>query len=55
MATTHIRRPLVAPPRKQHISHQPDFVRVGGRYRVGKLLGTGGSGEPPLIMFDSSF
>jgi hypothetical protein len=22
-----------------------DFVRVGGRYRVGKLLGSGGSGE----------
>jgi serine/threonine protein kinase len=22
-----------------------DFVRVGGQYRVGKLLGTGGSGE----------
>lgn len=22
-----------------------DVVRVGGRYRVGKLLGTGGSGE----------
>ena len=23
-----------------------DFVRVGGRYRVRKLLGSGGSGEP---------
>ncbi len=22
-----------------------DFVHVGGRYRVGKLLGSGGSGE----------
>jgi hypothetical protein len=22
-----------------------DIVHVGGRYRVGKLLGTGGSGE----------
>lgn len=22
-----------------------DFVRVGGRYRVGKLIGSGGSGE----------
>jgi hypothetical protein len=22
-----------------------DVVRVGGRYRLGKLLGTGGSGE----------
>jgi hypothetical protein len=22
-----------------------DIVRVGGRYRVGKLLGTGGSGK----------
>ena len=25
---------------------QLDFVRVGSRYRVGKLLGSGGSGEP---------
>jgi hypothetical protein len=25
---------------------QLDFVRVGCRYRVGKLLGSGGSGEP---------
>ena len=24
---------------------QIDFVRVGARYRVGKLLGSGGSGE----------
>jgi hypothetical protein len=24
---------------------QVDFVRVGGRYRVGKLLGSGGSGR----------
>ena len=23
-----------------------DFVRVGGRFRVGKLLGSGGSGMP---------
>jgi hypothetical protein len=26
-------------------SLKPDFVRVGGRYRVRKLLGSGGSGE----------
>ena len=25
---------------------QVSFVRVGGRYRVGKLLGSGASGEP---------
>jgi hypothetical protein len=25
---------------------QLDFVHVGGRYRVGKLLGSGGSGKP---------
>lgn len=29
-----------------------DIVRVGGRYRVGKLLGTGGSGK---LNSDSSF
>jgi hypothetical protein len=28
---------------KQPASHQLDFVHVDGRYRVGKLLGTGGS------------
>ena len=44
MATAHIQRPFLAPG-KQPVSYQPDFVRVGGRYRVGKLLGTGGSGE----------
>jgi hypothetical protein len=27
-----------------HAPLQIDFVRVGGRYRVGKLLGFGGSG-----------
>jgi hypothetical protein len=27
-------------------SLQLNFVRVGGQYRVGKLLGSGGSGEP---------
>jgi hypothetical protein len=31
---------------------QPDFVRVGGRYRVGNLLGSGGSGG---YKFDSSW
>jgi hypothetical protein len=29
-----------------HAPLQIDFVRVGGQYRVGKLLGSGGSGEP---------
>lgn len=37
---------------------QIDFVRVGGRYRVGKLLGSGASGEPnsgsPLTFTDTS-
>ena len=31
--------------RKQLASHQLDFIRVDGRYRVGNMLGTGGSGE----------
>jgi hypothetical protein len=44
MTTTHVQRPLLAS-KKQPVSHQPYLVRVGGRYRVGKLLGTGGSGE----------
>jgi hypothetical protein len=30
---------------KQFSTPPLGFVRVGGRYRVGKLLGTGGSGE----------
>ena len=30
---------------------QLDFIRVGGRYRIGKLLGSGGSGG---YKFDSS-
>ncbi len=30
---------------KPHAPLQIDFVRVAGRYRVGKLLGYGGSGE----------
>jgi hypothetical protein len=30
---------------KPHVPLQVDFVRVAGRYRVGKLLGYGGSGE----------
>ena len=37
-------------PRNSEISSEnvvrPDFVRVGGRYRVGELLGSGGSGKP---------
>jgi hypothetical protein len=28
------------------VSVKPDFVRVNGRYRVGRLLGSGVSGEP---------
>jgi len=31
---------------KPHTPLQIGFVHVGGRYRVGKLLGSGGSGEP---------
>jgi hypothetical protein len=34
--------------KKSHAPVQIDFVRVGGRYRVGKLLGSGASGEPNL-------
>jgi len=34
--------------KKQPTPHHLDFVCVGGRYRVGKMLGTGGSGEPHL-------
>lgn len=33
-------------PKKRPAHDQLDFVRVDGRYRVGKLLGTGRSGEP---------
>lgn len=32
-------------PEKRFTPSKSDIVRVGGRYRVGKLLGTGGSGE----------
>ena len=32
--------------KKQPTPHHLDFICVGGWYRVGKLLGTGGSGEP---------
>jgi serine/threonine protein kinase len=32
-------------PKKRHAPIQPNFVRVDGRYRVGKILGSGGSGE----------
>ena len=44
MASMHAQGPSPAS-RKQPASHQLDFVRVDGQYRVGKLLGTGGSGE----------
>jgi len=45
MTSIPIQRPLQAS-RKQTASHQLDFVHVGGRYRIGKLLSTGGSGKP---------
>jgi hypothetical protein len=32
--------------KKKPLPLKLDFVRVDGRYRVGKLLGSGGSGEP---------
>jgi hypothetical protein len=31
--------------KQQTSKSQLDFVRVAGRYRVGELLGSGGSGE----------
>ena len=39
--TVHRRKPSV----KCSVPLHVDFVRVGGRYRVGKLIGSGGSGE----------
>jgi hypothetical protein len=39
------------PSEKRHPPLKLDFVRVGGRYRVGKLLGSGRSGEPPTLFF----
>jgi hypothetical protein len=39
--------------KKQPSSIQVDFIRVAGRYKVGKLLGSGASGEPTLIEFAS--
>jgi serine/threonine protein kinase len=45
MTPSHVQRCLLVP-KKQLVSHQPDLICVGGQYRVGKLLGTGGSGEP---------
>ena len=45
---------LAKPSKKPHAPVQIDFVHVGGRYRVGKLLGSGGSGEPnsdPCLTF----
>jgi len=38
--------PVQRPSRKQPASQRLNFVCVGGRYRIGKLLGTGGSGKP---------
>jgi hypothetical protein len=32
------------------VLHKPDFVRVDGRYRVGRLLGSGGSGAPDSLL-----
>ena len=40
---------------KQPTFHQIDLVHVAGQYKVGKLLGTGTSGEPTLIKFTSRF
>jgi hypothetical protein len=34
--------------KKQPHLLQPNFVHVAGQYRVGKLLSSGGSGEPTL-------
>jgi hypothetical protein len=45
MATIRVQKSVISSG-KGPVSSQLDFVRVGGRYRVGKLLGTGGSGEP---------
>ena len=41
----HVEKPLLAS-QKHPDSPKLGFVRVDGRYRVGKLLGTGASGEP---------
>ena len=42
-------------PEKLRAPLRIDFVRVGGRYRVGELLGSGGSGEPSTdSRFDNS-
>lgn len=30
----------------RRVNEHVNFVRVGGRYRIGKLLGAGGSGMP---------
>lgn len=40
---------------KRHVTFQPNFVRVDGRYRVGKLLGSGGSGECDSYSSSTSF
>lgn len=44
MTSMHVQRQLPHS-QKQPASYHLDFVRVGGQYRVGKLLGTGASGE----------
>ena len=45
-STVHVRNASDIPPHE-------DLVRVGGRYRVGNLLGFGGSGESnPDFQFD---
>jgi hypothetical protein len=36
------------PSEKQYPPLKLDFVRVGGRYRIGELLGSGRSGKPKL-------
>ena len=45
MTSIWFERPLLAS-QKQPGSPKLGFVRVNGQYRVGKLLGTGASGEP---------
>ncbi|KAI9450701.1 kinase-like domain-containing protein [Lactarius psammicola] len=44
MTVTRLRRPRKNS-EEQSVPQKLDFVRVGGRYRVGKLLGSGGSGD----------
>jgi len=50
MMTAVLPNPRLTLESKKQLSHQEfDFVRVDGRFRIGKLLGTGASGE---LVFD---